>query len=102
MSRGGARPGAGRPRKKRHIDSTKPSLPAGKILDPLTYMLQVMNDPSEDKDLRARMAVSAAPYIHARKGEGAGKKQDKAERAKAAGSGKFAPSRPPSLKVVKR
>jgi hypothetical protein len=70
------------------------------VLDPLAYMLKVMNDPNEDKELRARMAQAAAPYIHPRKGEGQGKKDDKADKAKAAGAGKFAPSKPP-LKMVK-
>ena len=70
-------------------------------LEPLAYMLRVMNDPTEDKDLRARMAVSAAPYIHVRKGEGIGKKEDKNDRAKvAAASGKFAPGKPP-ISLVK-
>jgi phage terminase small subunit len=38
--------------------------------------------------------------VHARKGEGAGKKDEKADAAKRAGSGKFAPGKPPVLKVV--
>ena len=63
-------------------------------------MLKVMNDPHEDKDLRARMAVSAAPYIHVRKGEGIGKKEDKNDRAKVAAAGKFAPGKPP-ISLVK-
>jgi hypothetical protein len=45
------------------------------------------------------MAIAAAPFIHPRKGEG-NAKDEKSERAKAAGAGKFAPSKPP-LKVVK-
>jgi len=69
-------------------------------LDPLEYMLKVMNDPQAEKDRRDKMAIAAAPFIHARKGEGAGKKQEREERAKAAGSGKFAPGKVP-LKVVK-
>jgi len=69
-------------------------------LDPLGYMLKVMNDPQAEKDRRDKMAIAAAPFIHARKGEGAGKKQEREERAKAAGSGKFAPGKVP-LKVVK-
>jgi hypothetical protein len=81
---------------------TKDNFPNGETeeLDPLTYMLKVMNDPNEDKEMRARMATAAAPYVHARKGEGQGKKDDKADKAKAAGAGKFAPSKPP-LKMVK-
>ena len=72
----------------------------GKKLDPLAYMLQVMNDETEDHDMRARMAIAAAPYIHARAGESAGKKQEKADRAKKAGAGKFAQGKAP-LQVVR-
>lgn len=67
---------------------------------PLDYMLKIMNDPSEDKDMRARMAQAAAPYCHARKGEGKGKKDEKDDRAKKAASGKYAPA-PAPLKLVK-
>lgn len=70
-------------------------------LTPLEYMLRVMNNPKEDANMRARMAVSAAPYLHPRKGEaGAGKKDEQAEKAKSAGQGKFAPIRTP-LSLVK-
>ena len=68
-------------------------------LDPLTYMLKIMNDPNEDKEARARMAIAAAPYCHPRKGEGAGKKQDKDDRAKKAGAGKFGAGAPPLRRV---
>ena len=71
-------------------------------LEPLEYMLKVMNDPAENPDMRARMAVSAAPYRHSRKGEGAGKKDEQAGRAKAAGAGRFSSSAPPKLAVVKK
>lgn len=67
---------------------------------PLEFMLKVMNDTSYDTDTRARMAVAAAPFCHARKGEGAGKKDEKNERAKKASAGKFAPSNAPNLKLV--
>ncbi len=33
-------------------------------ISPLEYMLAVMNDPDEDMDVRARMAIAAAPYCH--------------------------------------
>ena len=70
-------------------------------LDPLTYMLRVMNDPKEDPAVRRQMATAAAPYCHPRKGEsGAGKKDEQKERAAKAGSGKFQAGRPP-LAVVK-
>lgn len=64
-------------------------------LEPLDYMLSVMNDPMADKDRRDRMAIAAAPFVHPRIAEGKGKKQEKDEKAKNAGAGKFAPGRPP-------
>jgi hypothetical protein len=70
-------------------------------LDPLTYMLKVMNDPSVDSVRRDRMAVSAAPFCHPRKGEaGTGKKEEQEEKAKVAGAGRFSPSKMP-LSLVK-
>ena len=73
---------------------------AAENLTPLDYMLKVMNDPQAEKERRDRMAQAAAPYIHARAGEGVGKKDEKAERAERAAQGKFAPGKPP-LKIVK-
>lgn len=70
-------------------------------LDPLTYMLRVMNDPKEDPAVRRQMATAAAPYCHPRKGEsGAGKKDEQKRKAEAAGKGRFAPSKPP-ISLVK-
>jgi hypothetical protein len=63
---------------------------------PLEFMLKLMNDASNDLEMRARMAQAAAPYCHARKGDGVGgKKEEQAGKAKQAGAGKFAPGRPP-------
>ena len=94
--------------KKTTRKSKKESIPVKSSTDeqkeqalPLDYMLSVMNDPEAETERRDRMAVSAAPYIHARKGEGKGKKEEKDEKAKAAGAGRFAPSAPPKLAVVK-
>jgi len=117
MSRGGYRPGSGRPKgaisKKRKSKGTEraprsPKIPQDIIDDateanmmPLDYMLKVLNDPNEaDKARKDRMAIAAAPFCHARKGEGAGKKEEKADRAKAAAGGKFA-SMGDRLRVVK-
>ena len=119
MARGGYRPGGGRPkgakdtkpRKKRGgAKSAKPKTPKpppdvqdeafNSNLTPLDYMLKIMRDRCQPPDRRDRMAQLAAPYVHPRAGEGKGKKEEKADRAKAAGSGKFAPARPP-LSVVK-
>ncbi len=68
-------------------------------LDPLTYMLRVMNDPKEDPAVRRQMAAASAPYVHPRAGE-SGKKEEKTERAKTAGAGQYASMRS-RLKVVK-
>lgn len=73
---------------------------AAENLTPLDYMLKVMNNPAAESDRRDRMAIAAAPFVHPRKGEGTGKKEEKGERAKAAGSGKFAAGQAP-LKVIK-
>ena len=67
---------------------------------PLDFMLKIMNDPGEDKEMRARMAQAAAPYCHPRIAEGKGKKDEKDDRAKKAASGKYAPA-PAPLKLVK-
>lgn len=69
-------------------------------LTPLEYMLKIMNDPNEPKDLRARMAVAAAPYLHERADTTAGKKtkkEEKQEAAEEASEGKFAPVTAPRL-----
>lgn len=70
---------------------------AAENLTPLEYMLRVMNDPSEDKARRDRMAQAAAPYVHAKPGEAAkGKKEERQEKAERA-AGRFAAPAPPKL-----
>jgi len=115
MGRGGYRPGAGRKKGSKASGAPKtvvrvpkcPKVPedieqdaAKENLDPLTYMLKVMNTPGEPNDRRDRMAIAAAPFVHARKGEGKGKKNEREENAKRAGQGKFAPAKAP-LRMVK-
>ena len=68
---------------------------------PLEYMLDVMNDPGADEKLRAQMANWAAPYIHPKASVKTGKKEEREERAKQAGTGRFSASAPPKLKAVK-
>lgn len=102
--KGGYRVGAGRPkgsRNKTRIETSADieSAAARKNMTPLDYMLKIMRNPNEDADRRARMAIAAAPYCHARKGE-SNSKADKISRAKIAGTGIFAPGKPP-LKLVK-
>lgn len=93
--RGGARPGAGRPSSQ----PVKLDLPATK--DPLVFLLLVMNDPATNARLRIVAATAALPYVHERAGNVQGGKKDKrAEAAQEAGKGKFAPSKPPKLKLI--
>lgn len=92
MSSGGARVGAGRPRK----GEERPEEERGGNIQllPLEYMMQVINDPTADKGRRDRMAVAAAPYLHAKPGE-QGKKEERQQAANQAASGRYAPSEPP-------
>jgi len=80
------------------VDGDPAKAGSAEDLDPLTYMLKTMNDPNEDKELRARMAIAAAPFVHTRKGEG-NKKDDKDDRAKKAGAGKFGAGAPPLRRI---
>lgn len=121
MARGGYRPGSGpakgtkyRPRASKGKPilklkaPKKPEIPQdikdeakAANLTPLEYMLKVMNDPMEKDNARKdRMAIAAAPFVHPRIAEGAGKKKEKDDKAKQAGGGKFAAGRVP-LSLVK-
>ena len=92
MSRGGSRPGAGRPRKPSvRFDKVPKDIQAeakSEGMSPLEYMLKVMRNPEADQQRRDRMAVSAAPFCHARVADvKGGKKEAAAEAAKTAGEG---------------
>jgi hypothetical protein len=65
--RGGARRGAGRPKgvKNKRRPARFRAADAERQL-PLDYMMRVLNDPSQPIERRDRMAVHAAPYLHAR------------------------------------
>ena len=113
MARGGYRPGAGRPvgtTKKKPIvsakaEKSKPIIAEQEIIStrkgktPLEYMLDIVNDETADEARRDRLAIAAAPFVHARAGEG-GKKDERQAAAKKAGTGKFAPVAAP-LRLVK-
>ena len=123
MARGGYRPGSGpqkgakyRPRVPKAEGEQKKQQPKqrkekgipvdieneakAKRLTPLQYMLDVMNDKTEkDTARKDRMAVAAAPFVHPRISEGKGKKEEKDDKAKKAGAGKFSAG-PPPLKLV--
>lgn len=123
MPRGGSRPGAGRKPKAKPQDApaAKPVVdaagfktdaapdnwPFGKEppkepdppedlskLTPLEFLLKVMRDEGEDKGRRMQAASLAAPYCHPKKGEST-KKAEAEEKAKAAGSGRFATRKGP-------
>ena len=71
MPRGGARPGAGRPRKSRTVAAeerivtrVRQKRKADEL--PLAYMLRVMRDPTVDPARRDKMAALAAPFCHPR------------------------------------
>lgn len=65
--------------------------------DPLEFLESVMRNPLAEDSLRVRAAVTIASYRHAKKGD-AGKKEQKANAAKKASSGRFAPAAPPKGK----
>jgi hypothetical protein len=68
-------------------------------LTPLEYMLREMNHRRNDPNRRDRMAMAAAPFVHARAGD-AGKKATKEAAAKeATGAGRFG-ARPAPLKLI--
>ena len=85
MARGGYRPGAGRPKGAKSPKLTAPIVdpmasnlgklmrftesPVQKVAKPLEYLLAVMNDCTADEYRRDRMAIAAAPYVHARAGD---------------------------------
>lgn len=89
---GGLRPGAGR--------KPAPVLPISvpETPSPLEFLLSVMNDSGADPALRVKAATTAAQYLHVRKVDG-GKKDDTADKAKKAATGKFAAAQAP-LKLV--
>ena len=122
MPRGGSRPGAGRKRKataeapasapvvdaqgfkteaapenwpfgKEFPNESRPPIDLSKQT-PLEFLLEVMRDPGEEKGRRMQAASLAAPYCHAKKGEST-KKAEAEEKAKAAGSGRFATRKGP-------
>lgn len=91
---GGVRPGAGRKPKPPPVISA--DLP--KDDDPRIFLTALMNDPLADARLRLDAAKALLPYIAQKPGE-VGKKEERAQAAKKAGRGKFAPVAPP-LRLV--
>lgn len=87
--RGGYRVGAGKPpRKSKSPPKDIVADAQAAKMQPLDYMLMVMNDPATDVCRRDRMAIAAAPFCHPRVADIAkGKKDRQAEAAVSAGSG---------------
>ncbi|CAG4925667.1 hypothetical protein R52603_05398 [Paraburkholderia saeva] len=92
VNSGGARPGAGRPKK---------SKPAPTPIDERD-MLQLLQDIALGRVvatvIQVRAATAALPFLYAKKGEG-GKKDEQAEKAKRAAN-KFGSMQPPPRLVV--
>jgi phage terminase small subunit len=65
-------------------------------LTPLDYLLSLVQNPKEDKRIRIQAATIAAPYVHPKKGEGTGKKEQQAAAAKQVAS-RFSTGAPPKL-----
>jgi phage terminase small subunit len=93
MSRGGYRPGSGRPKGSKMASPTRQSLIGvacaahNSGLTPLEYMLEVMNSVEADQNRRDRMAIAAAPFCHPRVADNRfGKKDAAAKAAETAGA----------------
>ena len=89
---GGARKGAGRPQRPLQLVDLQPSA------DPLSFLLAVMNEESIDTRLRVDAAKALLPFMHVRLAK-AGLKEIKNQDARAAVTGRFAPSSGPRLQV---
>jgi phage terminase small subunit len=110
---GGARPGAGRPKKVRPpVDpvatsaaaETAPAEPPAPVephyTDPIQFLMTVVNNPLAPQNERVRAAIAAAGYLKKRPHDG-GKKEETQEKANSvAGGSRFAPSAPPKLARV--
>lgn len=94
---GGARPGAGRPRKTPAVEQQKAPTPV-KAKDMLDLLQQVALGKVDATPLQVRAAIAAVQYTHPKAGDG-GKKDARNEAAAAAASGRLAPKAPPKLVV---
>lgn len=65
MARGGARPGAGRPKgvSPRKTQALRDAVAKGGMM-PLDYLLSVMRDKKGDPEMRLDAAKAAAQYVH--------------------------------------
>lgn len=91
---GGTRPGAGRPKKEQAEELT---IATSGDQTPLEFLLSVMNDNAVADRLRLEAAKTAAQYVHPKKGESNGKKDDAEAKKKSAAAGRFGRREPPKL-----
>ena len=89
---GGARPGAGRPKKEKPPPPPPIEIAEG---DMLSLLQDVALGRVEATALQVRAAIAAVQYTHTKRGDG-GKKEEVQERAEQAAS-KFRRSAPPKL-----
>lgn len=94
---GGPRPGSGRPRKQK--EDVVPV--AVEAVDMLDMLQKVALGLTEATPLQVRAAIAAVQYTHHKVGDG-GKKESKEREAEEVSKGRFAPSEPPKLQLVKR
>ena len=87
---GGARPGAGRPKKEPAVLTLSVQYD-----DPLAFLKAVMNDNGTEAKLRVDAAKALMPFVHVKKGEGGKKEQKQADAEKIAS--RFGQSAPPRL-----
>lgn len=110
MPRGGARPGAGRPRKTKQDEPasahevSKPNAGADESVplarDPLQFLLDVMQGTVKPTTDQLRAGIAAAQYVHSKAQEG--KRSTARKEAESAAEGKFKPKAPPKLIVNNR
>lgn len=86
---GGARPGAGRPRKE------VPPVDVQATGDPMAFLEALMDDVGADPRMRLEAAKALMPFKFQKLGEG-GKKEKAHDDAKKV-AGRFSPSAPPKL-----
>lgn len=91
---GGARPGAGRPRKTPAVEQQKAPTPV-EATDMLDMLKKVALGQVEATALQVRAAIAAVQYTHIKAGDG-GKKEAQQEAAEKVAS-RFAPAPPPRL-----
>lgn len=98
---GGARPGSGpKPKEAQKLDIPVPVLDALAHKDPKVFLLALMNDLEADVKLRADAAKALMPFMHQKLGEGR-KKDEAAEKAKAASAGRYGVRTGPRLVASK-